>query len=59
MARFEFEGIEETIKDMKDLSKEPFDCVCSVCGKHFEMLEKDLLEPTVTCPHCGAELDEV
>lgn len=59
MARFEFDGIDDAIKGLNDLDKEPLNCVCPACGKNFKMLEKDLIKPTVTCPHCGAELDEV
>lgn len=56
MANFEFSGIDDVLDD---LDAEPFDCTCSECGKPFQATQADLLEPTVTCPHCGAKLEEV
>lgn len=56
MASFEFDGLEDTMDTLDD---EPFDCTCSVCGKQFQATQADLLNPTVTCPHCGAKLEEV
>lgn len=56
VAKLEFEGIDDL---MDDLENAPFDCVCSVCGKQFQATQEQLLQPTVTCPHCGAELEDV
>lgn len=56
MANFEFSGVDDVLDD---LDAEPFDCTCSECGKPFQATQADLLEPTVTCPHCGAKLEEV
>lgn len=55
-AQFEFDSFDDILND---LESEPFECTCSICGKQFEATQDDLLKPTVTCPHCGAELEEV
>lgn len=56
MAKFEFDGIDELIEDLENA---PYDCTCSVCGKQFQATQEQILRPTVICPHCGAELEEV
>ena len=59
MAKIEFDGIEDVILDFENIDSIPFDCDCSACGKTFQATQKELLAPIVTCPHCGAELEEV
>jgi Zn finger protein HypA/HybF involved in hydrogenase expression len=56
MAKLEYDGIDEVISVLEN---EPFDCTCSICGKTFQATQEQLLQPTVTCPHCGAQLEEV
>ena len=56
MAAFEFDKFEDIIDMLDD---ELFDCTCSICGEQFQTTQSDLLNPTVTCPHCGAKLEEV
>ena len=56
MAKLEYDGIDEIINALEN---DPFDCTCAICGKIFQATQKQLLQPTVTCPHCGAQLEEV
>lgn len=56
MAKLDVSGIDDVIDA---LNNEPFDCTCSVCGKHFQATQEQLLQPTVTCPHCNAQLEDV
>lgn len=56
MATLEVNGINDVIDALEN---EPFDCTCSICGRTFQATQEQLLQPTVTCPHCGAQLEEV
>lgn len=56
MAKFESDGIDDVLDALEN---EPFDCTCSVCGKTFQATQEQLLQPTVTCPYCDAQLEEV
>ncbi len=56
MAKLEANGLDDVIDALEN---EPFDCTCSACGKTFQATQDQLLQPTVTCPHCGAQLEEV
>lgn len=56
MPKLEFNGIDDVLDALEN---EPFNCTCSVCGQDFQATQEQLLQPTVTCPHCGAELEEL
>ncbi len=56
MAKLEFNGIDDVLDALEN---EPYDCACSACGKHFQATQEQLLQPIVTCPHCGAQLEEI
>ena len=59
MAKFEVDGIDEVMSDFENIDDIPFTVTCSICGMQFEATQDELLDPTVTCPHCGAELGQV
>lgn len=58
MARFEFSGIDDVIADLENISSIPLTCNCSACGREFEIMESEALQEFITCPHCGARLEE-
>jgi len=53
MARFEFDGIDDVLKDLNTIEVD-----CPECDKPFEFQLSDI-GSVVTCPHCQANIELV